>query len=191
MHLPTTQGAPFKGNCGLRQQQIAVVAFRGLVIMMRSLSYESAGWIRLRLAMQIGDRREGSIVVEESHTQPNVVRPAQAPLHTDLTERLAWHLRWIGRESVRGQQHERQRVGSEAVTKSAGVCIDACIHSYLATRRAMCQETETERMRFHRQTRPVVPRPKCRWRLAFCSSFDPLPVRSFLNAKLQLTRITS
>ena len=152
MHLPTTQGAPFKQNCGLRQQQIAVVAFRGLVIMMRSLSYESAGCIRLRLAMQIGDRREGSIVVEESHTQPNVVRPAQAPLHTDLTERVAWHLRWIGRESVRGQQHERQRVGSEAVTKSAGVCVDGCIHSYLATRRAMCQETETERMRFHRQT---------------------------------------
>ena len=101
--------------------------------------------------MRIGDRGEGSIVEEESHTQPNVVRPVQAPLHTAFTGRLAWYLRWIGRESVRGQQHERQRVSSEAGTSGAGMCIDACIHSYLATRRAMCQETETERMRFHRQ----------------------------------------
>ena len=73
------------------------------------------------------------------------------PKNEALTERLARYLRWIVREGVRGQQRERHRVGSEVGISGAGMCIEACIDSYLATRRAMCQETETERMRFHRQ----------------------------------------
>ena len=152
MHLPTTQGAPSTGHCGMRQQQVAAMAFCSLVIMMLSLSYEwrdgygSDSRCKSETARgRINCRRGFSHATERCQA-------CQAPLHTAFTERLAWYLRWIGRESVRGQQHERQRVGSEAVTTSAGVCIDACIHSYLATRRAMCQETETERMRFHRQT---------------------------------------
>jgi len=39
MHLPTTKGAQFTGNC-VRQQQVAVAAFCGLAIMMRSFSNE-------------------------------------------------------------------------------------------------------------------------------------------------------
>ena len=108
--------------------------------------------MRLRLAMQTEDRALKDQFFSRVLTHNRMLSGRhKPPQNAVLTERMARYPGWIVREGVQCQQHERRRVGSEAGISGTGRCIDACIDSYLATKWTLCQETETERMRFHPQ----------------------------------------